>query len=263
MTHSVRFFGTSAAAPSLSRGFACIGLVQRTDSGSEEITLLDCGDGSIRKIMETGTSSLAISTILITHYHSDHLSGLPQIVETMSIEGRTKRLDIYGPAGLKDYFSTIQKTTNAALNRHFGLSLHELEDNEKVSINGDDGYRVTPLFMRHTVPCLGYRVEHSDFIVSYTGDTEPCENVVSLGKNADILIHEATYLTRDLSKARETKHSTPREALNVAIQAHAKCLILTHINDRRETDKEILEEVDGGASSPKITIAHDGLEVKL
>ena len=258
MQFSVRFFGTSSASPSVNRGFACIGLLKKNDSAGEDITLMDCGDGSIRRIIETRTSPLSISNILITHHHSDHLSGLTQVIETMSIQGRTKDLGVYGPPGLKEYFSTIQKTTNVASNRRFALNILELNKAEKVSFGE---YKVTPFSMRHTIPCLGYRVEHSDFCVAYTGDTEPCENIFPLARNADLLIHEATYLERERDKARKTKHSTPREAAEMATQAGAMALVLTHIDDKHESEKEMLEET--AQIYPKTKIAHDGFEVNL
>ena len=258
MSFSVRLFGTSAASPSLKRAFACIGVVKKDNSASEDITLMDCGDGSIRRILETHASVLSISNILITHHHSDHLSGLIQVIETMSIEGRTRDLCVRGPRGLKEYFSAVQKTTNVASNRRFKLSIQELEQGEEVSF---EEFKVTPFSMQHTVPCLGYRVEHSDFLLAYTGDTEPCQCSIPLARNVDLLIHEATYLTRDHDKARETKHSTPGEAADVATKAGAKSLVLTHINDKRETEKEMLEEAS--QIHPKTKIAHDGFEVNL
>lgn len=258
MSFSIRFFGTSAASPSLKRAFACIGLVKKDNSASEDITLMDCGDGSIRRILETRTSVLSISNILITHHHSDHLSGLIQVIETMSIEGRTRDLSVHGPRGLKEYFSTVQKTTNVASNRRFKLSIQEVEQGEKVSLGE---FKVTPFSMQHTVPCLGYRVEHSDFLLAYTGDTEPCQSSLPLARNVDLLIHEATYLNKDHDKARETKHSTPGEAAELATNAGAQSLILTHINDKRETEKEVLEEAS--QTHPKTKIAHDGFEVNL
>jgi ribonuclease Z len=258
MSFSVRFFGTSAARPSINRGFACIGLVKKNNSADEDIMLMDCGDGSIRKIMETRTSCLSISDVLITHHHSDHLSGLIQVIETMSIERRTKDLSVYGPQGLKDYFSTVQKTTNVASNRRFEIKILELNHGEKFSLWG---YEITPFSMKHTILCLGYRVEHSNFVLAYTGDTEPCENSLLLGQNVDLLIHEATYLDRDRDKARETKHSTPREAAEIARKAGARSLVLTHIDDKYETDKEMLDE--STQIYEKTKIAHDGLEINL
>jgi ribonuclease Z len=260
MQYLVRFFGTSAAAPSPRRGFACIGLVNKknADPAQEEIIIFDCGDGSIRKIMETETGPLSISNILITHHHSDHLSGLAQIIETMSIGGRTQKLAVYGPPGLKEYFSIVEETTKVALNRRFDLSLFELDGKEELSLGK---LKVTCFPMQHTVPCLGYRIEHADFLLAYTGDTEPCQNVLDLAKDVDLLIHEATYLKRDLAKARETKHTTPSEASGLASKAGVKRLVLTHVNDRRESENEMIEEI--GQSFPETKVAHDGLEVNL
>ncbi|MDG6908659.1 MAG: MBL fold metallo-hydrolase, partial [Nitrososphaerota archaeon] len=88
---SVTFFGTSSAIPSTKRGFACIGV-----GNSDDIVLMDCGDGSIRKILDSGLDVRRISNIMITHFHSDHLSGLTQIVEAMGITKRETELRVYG-----------------------------------------------------------------------------------------------------------------------------------------------------------------------
>lgn len=258
MSNLVRFFGTSAAVPSLKRGFACIGLVKKNNS-REEIMLLDCGDGSIRKIMETRTSCLSISDILITHFHSDHLSGLVQLIESMDIEKRTIDLGVYGPKGLEEYFSQIEKTTRVALKRKFAINIHELEPDSKATIISH--YNVSAFSVQHTVPCLGYRIESSDFMLAYTGDTEPCEGVLDLAGNTDLLIHEATFLEKDIEKARSAKHSTPKEAAEDAEKAKTKNLVLTHINDSYETEEEVLSEAKPIYSRTRI--AHDGLEISL
>jgi ribonuclease Z len=258
MSYSIRFFGTSSASPSLRRGFACLGLVKKIQSGNEDILLMDCGDGSIRKIMETKTSCLSISNILITHLHSDHLSGLIQIIETMSIEKRTRDLSVFGPKGLKEYFATAQKATNVASNRKFRIEIREVNHGEELSFSE---IKVGTFLMQHTIPCLGYRIDNSSFSLAYTGDTEPCANSVPLAQSTDLLIHEATYLEKDRTKAREAKHSTPREASEIATKAGAKALVLTHVNDRYETDKEMQEECE--PVYPKAKIAHDGFEIRL
>jgi ribonuclease Z len=258
MPFSVRFFGTSAATPSLRRGFACIGLVKKNKTDSEDIILMDCGDGSIRRILEQRTNPLSISNILITHFHSDHLSGLAQVIETMSIKGRKNDLNIYAQRGLKEYFSTVQKTTNVASKRQFDVNFFEINNQQSISV---EECKVTPLSMQHTVPCLGYRIEHPDFLVAYTGDTEPGENILSLAREASLLIHEATFLARDRKSARETKHSIPSEAADVASKAKVQNLILTHVNDDREAENEMLKEAREIYSKTKI--AHDGLEFDL
>lgn len=251
----MKFFGTSAADPSNNRGFACIGLVNGDEN---DVTLLDCGDGSIRKLLENNVDVLSISNILITHYHSDHLSGLTKIVETMGIKRRTSVLGLYGPGGLHEYFSLIQKTTNVAANRKFEIKINEISAGEKIQIGN---YSVSSFLMQHTVPCLGYRFGGRDISLAYTGDTEPCEGSLDLAKNVGLLIHEATFLEKDVDKARQSKHSTPREAARTARDASAKKLILTHVNEQCETEAEMLAEAHGIHSN--VSVAYDGLEVDL
>ena len=94
----VRFFGTSAASPSPSRGFSSIGVYD----DSSHITLLDCGDGSVHRLVKSEVDFDAISEIMITHYHSDHVTGLTSIIETMGMRKRSAKLSVYGPPGLKE-----------------------------------------------------------------------------------------------------------------------------------------------------------------
>ncbi len=78
--------------------------------------------------------------------------------------------------------------------------------------------------------------------VVYTGDTRPCERVVEVAKNADLLIHDASFTSELEDWAKETKHSTAREAAEVAKRAGVKKLILTHISARYKDDTPLLEE---------------------
>ena len=250
---SVTFFGTSAAAPSSERGFSCIGVIE-----GDDVILLDCGDGAIRNILRFGVDVRKISNILITHYHSDHLSGLTQILETMSMRKKLTGLNVYGPPGILEYLTTVQRITNVAFNRKFQIDLNELLPNElfKTALQ-----KVSTFEMDHTLPALGYRIESSGKIISFTGDTQPCGSVNELGRNADLFIHEATFLQKDLEMARPSKHSTPRDAASAAALAKAESLVLTHVNDDYEKPKEMLAEAT--VEFAKVVVAHDGLRIDL
>jgi ribonuclease Z len=250
---SLTFFGTSAAAVSVERAFSCIGI---KDGG--DMMLLDCGDGSIRNLVRFGVDVREISSILITHFHSDHLSGLTQVVEAMSMKKKQTSLNILGPAGLTEYFSTVQRITNVAFHRKFQINLKELSPNEKFR-TGDRS--VSTFEMDHTLPCLGYRVESDGKVISFTGDTQPCGSLEALGKNADAFIHEATFLQKDLDKARESKHSTPIEAASTAALANSVKLILTHINDDYEEPQEML--VEAKQEFQEVLVAYDGLRIEI
>ena len=78
--------------------------------------------------------------------------------------------------------------------------------------------------------------------VTYSGDTRPCEKLIELARDSDVLIHEATYEDADQDKAIEHCHSTSKEAATIAKEANVKLLVLTHISTRYTTDLNIKEE---------------------
>ena len=78
--------------------------------------------------------------------------------------------------------------------------------------------------------------------VTYSGDTRPCEKLIELARDSDVLIHEATYEDADRDKAIENCHSTSKEAAKIAKEANVKLLVLTHISTRYTTDVNIKDE---------------------
>ncbi|HZW55267.1 MAG TPA: ribonuclease Z [Nitrososphaerales archaeon] len=252
----IKFFGTSAAVPSKNRGFSCIGVYNE-----RQLTLLDCGDGSIHRLIKSDVDVSAINDIFVTHYHSDHVTGLTSIIETMAIQKKSSNLNVYGPPGLTDYFSTVERITRVAFTKKFQINLVELQSGQGISI---PGFAVSTFAMDHTVPCLGYRLKEekgNGRVIAYTGDTQPCECLLPLARNTDLLIHEATFLQKDVAKARPPKHATPTEAANAALSAGAKKLVLTHVNDDDETPEEMISEAK--AIWRETIVADDGLELEV
>lgn len=96
----------------------------------------------------------------------------------------------------------------------------------------------------------------------YTGDTRPHLSVIEAAKGADLLVHEATFASDEMERARETGHSTAAEAARVALEAGARRLVLTHISSRYNRDaSELLAEAR--AVFPETTIARDGMTVDV
>ena len=130
------------------------------------------------------------------------------------------------------------------------------------SVRTLDGLDVSTFEMDHTIPCIGYRLEGGKGkVISYSGDTQPCDGVALLARNANLLIHEATYLQREVEKARPPKHTTVKEAAGIASTAEAKNLILTHVNESHETPEQMLAEAT--PVFEKTSVAYDGLEFVL
>ena len=95
-----------------------------------------------------------------------------------------------------------------------------------------------------------------------SGDTRPCESVLEAARDADLLVHEATFAHEEAPRAVETGHSTAREAAQLALAAGARRLVLTHISARYSRDAQELER-EARMVFPKTTIARDGMEIEL
>lgn len=106
--------------------------------------------------------------------------------------------------------------------------------------------------------------------ITYSGDTRPCEKMIELARNSDVLIHEATYEEMDKDKAIEHCHSTSKEASAIAKEANVKLLVLTHISTRYTSDinikneaKEIFENTVVADDFMEINIGKDETNIKF
>jgi ribonuclease Z len=99
-------------------------------------------------------------------------------------------------------------------------------------------------------------------LVVITGDTRPCASVVDAARGADLLIHEATFGEEEKERAKETGHSTAREAAQVALAAQVKRLVLNHVSARYSMSAEELVK-EAREVFPAVTVAKDGLEIDI
>jgi ribonuclease Z len=147
-TLQVYFLGTSGALPTTQRNPACI-LIRR---GSDTL-LFDCGEGAQQQMMRA-RCGFSVDAIFVTHWHADHFLGIFGLIQTLSFNGRTDPLMIYGPEWVHEFVRIVK--TVARFNLKFTLESVELTNGSWVRFNG---YTVTAFSVSHGLPSLGYILE--------------------------------------------------------------------------------------------------------
>jgi len=147
-TLQVYFLGTAGALPTTQRNPPCI-LIRH---GSDTL-LFDCGEGAQQQMMRV-RCGFTVDAIFVTHWHADHFLGIFGLVQTMSFNGRTDPLTIYGPDWVHEFVGILK--TVARFNLKFRLESVELADGSWVRFNG---YTVTAFGVNHGLPALGYVLE--------------------------------------------------------------------------------------------------------
>lgn len=151
MPLTIRFLGTAASRPTIERGVPALAVVREG-----ETLLFDCGEGTQRQMMRYGIS-FALNDIFVTHWHHDHFLGLPGLLRTLSLQGRTDPLRVWGPRGGARMLKQAELLGNERLS--FPVELTELTPGQPIA-RGE--YEIAPYAVQHGAPgALGYAiVEH-------------------------------------------------------------------------------------------------------
>jgi ribonuclease Z len=146
----VMFIGTAGSAPTAGRGLPAT-LVRR---GGDRL-LFDCGEGTQRQLLRS-IGLVDLEEIFLTHFHADHILGLPGMLKTFGLRGRETPLTIYGPPGLRALFEALRPLVGATA---YDMTLVELEPNAPLE---RDGYLVAPFAVDHRVGAYGYVLVEAD-----------------------------------------------------------------------------------------------------
>ena len=141
------FLGTSSAVPTARRNHPATLLQYRG-----EVILFDCGEGTQRQFRKAKISVGKITKILISHWHGDHILGLPGLLQTMKMLGLEKGIDIYGPKGTKE---KMRIYADLFLGKNFGMEIRVYEVGDGVFFDGGDFY-LESLAMDHGAPTNAY-----------------------------------------------------------------------------------------------------------
>jgi ribonuclease Z len=144
---NVTFLGTGSAIPTARRNHPAMLLKYKAES-----ILIDCGEGTQRQFRKAGLNPCRVTKILISHWHGDHVLGLPGLLQTMMLNGYNRRLEIYGPKGTKE---KIRLYLDLFVRKGEKLDLIVKEVSNGVVFDGDDFY-IEAAEMNHDCPAVGY-----------------------------------------------------------------------------------------------------------
>ncbi len=240
----VTMLGTAAALPDPDRRHTAILL---TLSNGRHI-LMDCGHGATINMIKANVSPADVGTVLITHLHHDHISDLPFFILESWILNRVGAPHIIGPAGISHFLNSVleggafdidirARAEYPARKANIEAIRPNIVEYKSGVILEDSDVKVIAMEVNH-IPtnitrCYGFRIEAEGKVVTFSGDTTPCENMQMLAKDADLLIHECTFPEamiehRKKSGVGTAAHTSPTELGQIAASANVKSLVATH-----------------------------------
>jgi len=236
----VTLLGTGTPRPVMDRFGPSILVEARNEK-----LIFDVGRGAMQRLFQLGVSYADITGVLLTHLHSDHTVGLPDLWLTgWLISGRAKPLELWGPAG------TRQMAAGLRMAYAFDLDIRVRDD--KVPPEGGrlvahditeqlvfdrGGVKVTAFLVDHGLarPALGYRVDAGGHSVVLSGDTRYSPNLIAHAKGADLLIHEVGMASAEQMRGDAhtrtiiAHHTTPEDAARVFNAVRPKLAVFSHI----------------------------------
>jgi ribonuclease Z len=240
----VTLHGTGVPIPSPDR----FGPATLIEAGDQKL-LIDAGRGAAIRLYQIAVPIGRIDALLLTHYHSDHTSGIPDVWLTGWLQShfgtRRKPFRVIGPVGAKALMENLERAY--ALDIKIRIADEKLEPSgiaiavEEYERDGvifeKSGVKVIAFEVDHgdvIKPAYGYRIEYGGRAVVISGDTRYHPNVIKYGTGADLLIHEVAAARLELMKEAFIQriighHTTPQDAGRVFSQAKPKLAVYTHL----------------------------------
>jgi ribonuclease BN (tRNA processing enzyme) len=225
----------------------------------DRVYLVDCGPGVVRRAAEAGIRMDQITRLWITHLHSDHTAGYPDVILTPPNSGRSAPLEVWGPSGTKAMTAHVLKAWAEDLRirlhgmqpvdpRGFEVVAHDAKPGE---VYRDNKVRVLAFEVKHGEwkHAFGYRFEAPDRTIVISGDTTYSEPLIAAAKGCDILVHEVysqkgwERRTPEWRRYHAAYHTSAPDVGRIAAQVHPRKLVLYHLLPMGESPEEVIAEV--------------------
>jgi ribonuclease Z len=240
----VTLLGTGNPRPVMSR----FGPSILVEAGKEKL-IFDCGRGATQRLYQLKIPFSDITGLFLTHLHSDHTVGIPDLWLTGWVMGRDTPLPVWGPEGTKSMMEHLEGAY--AFDIHIRRDVDTKLPGTGAEIVAHDiqegvvydraGVKVTAFLVDHgeIKPAYGYRVDYFGHSVTMSGDTRPSENLVKYAQGTDVLIHEvidyedfANTKTADTDEQRKiiiSHHTTAEQAGTIFSRVKPKLAVYSHI----------------------------------
>ncbi len=229
--------------------------------GGGSTVLIDSGPGTMGQLLKVGVEIWEVDALLLSHFHPDHSSELPGFLfatKYPDLSRRKKRLQVAGGTGFKLFYDRLNRAFNDYLTFPEELfTLHELGSSGLTPL-GLNGFDIEHATVNHKAESRAYKLTTPGGIsLVYSGDTDVSDNLVTLSKNADLLIIESALPDGQKMDG----HLTPSLAGAMAADAGVKSLVLTHFYP--ECDGVDMRAQCRATYSGPLLLAEDLMEINL
>lgn len=220
--------------------------------------VFDFGSGVVRRMREANIDLESLTTVFLTHLHTDHTIGYADLIFTTWVLRRKTQLNVYGPLGLADMTENILSAykedirariegLEPANNTGYNVKAFEVEPG---LVYQDSNIQVEAFPVKHgLLKAYGYRIQTPDKIIVISGDTAPSEELIGHYSGCDILIHEVYSaesflgLPQVWQKYHKEMHTSTYELGEIANKVKPKLLVLHHQLFWGRSEEELVEEI--------------------
>jgi ribonuclease Z len=271
----VTLLGTGNPRPVMQRFGSSI----LVEAGDQKL-LFDCGRGCTQRLYQAKVPFSEVTALFVTHLHSDHIVGIPDLWLTGWIMGRGTPLRVWGPRGTEQMMKRLGQAYEFDIHIRRDIDekippegiVEKATDIEEGVVYENGGVKVTAFNVNHgpVKPALGYRVDYGGHSVVLSGDTRYSENLIKFAQGSDVLIHEVlaanayqalhTALTPLQMEKVMGHHTKTEEAAMVFAKVKPKLAVYSHIVPPNATD--LLADTRKSYSGP-VEVGEDLMSIEI